>query len=258
MNKTVQSGDIVVLIDDNQKRYFVKTADSTLKIKGVGVFNPQDIINHEYGTSMDIGSKQFWVFSPSLEDKLVGLKRKAQIILPEDAAIIIMNCAIESGHTIVEAGIGSGSLTIALAHAVAPDGAVVSYDIRQDFITHAQKNLRQATIEQLVSVKNQDVTKGILEKNVDAIILDIANPWDAIDHAWKALKPGGYLCTYSPLISQVEQAVNTMHDLPFIHIRTMENIKRNMVVQKQGTRPSFHMLGHTGYLTFARKVLSKD
>ena len=258
MKNSIQSGDSIVLIDDKEIRYFVNTDENTLKIKGIGVFNPKDLVGKEYGSLITIGSKQYWAFQPSLEDKLRGLKRKAQIILPEDAALIIINCGIESGNTVVEAGIGSGSLTIALAHTVAPNGKIISYDLREDFIKHAFKNLKQSQIDHLVTAKNQDITQGIQEQHVDAVILDIPNPYDAVEHAYNSLKTGGYLCCYSPLISQVEQSVKLMHELPFIHIRTMENIKRNMVVQKQGTRPSFNMLGHTGYLTFARKVLSKE
>lgn len=224
MKQIVQADDIVVLIDENQKRYFVNTQDSTLKIKGIGVFDPHMLVGKTIGSLVLIGSKHYWLFTPSLEDKLLGLKRKAQIILPEDAALIIMNCAIHWGHTVVEAGIGSGSLTISLAHAVAPQGKIFSYDIRDDFIKHSVKNLKQAQIEDLVTIKNKDVCKEIDEQNVDAVILDIPNPWDAVQVAWNALKPGGYLCTYSPLISQVEQTVQMMHTHPFIHIRTMENI----------------------------------
>ena len=101
------------------------------------------------------------------------------------------------------------------------------------------------------------MTKGIKEKNVDAIILDIPNPWDAISHAWNALTPGGYLCTYSPLISQVEQSVKEIQKHPFTSIKTIEFIEREMIVGEKGTRPSFSMLGHTGYLTFARKTLKE-
>jgi tRNA (adenine57-N1/adenine58-N1)-methyltransferase len=165
-----------------------------------------------------------------------------------------MNCAIEPGQTVLEAGIGSGSLTIALASAVGPQGKVISYDIREEFIEHAMKNLRQSGLSQYVTTKLKDVTEGIDEHDLDAIILDIPNPWAAVEHAWNGLKVGGYLCTYSPLISQVEQTVRAIEQHPFIECKTYENIQREMVVSKHGTRPSFDMLGHTGYLTFARKV----
>jgi tRNA (adenine57-N1/adenine58-N1)-methyltransferase len=155
---------------------------------------------------------------------------------------------------VLEAGIGSGSLTIALASAVAPTGTVISYDIREEFIDHAMKNVKQANLTNFVTTKIRDVTEGIDETDLDAIILDIPNPWAAVSHAWKALKTGGYLCTYSPLISQVEQTVRTIEQHSFIECKTYENIQREMIVSKHGTRPSFEMLGHTGYLTFARKV----
>ena len=129
------------------------------------------------------------------------------------------------------------------------------FDKREDFINHAKENLKKAELEKHVIIKKGDITKGISEKNIDAIILDIPNPWDAIKYTYKSLKPGGYLATYSPLISQVEKTVNEIRKHKFIEIKTFENIQREMVVSEHGTRPSFDMLGHTGYLTFARKVL---
>jgi len=117
------------------------------------------------------------------------------------------------------------------------------------------KNIKKAYLESFVETKLKDVTIGISEKNLDAIILDIPNPWDAVGHAYKSLKPGGYLCTFSPLSSQVENTVKEIKKHSFIEIETTENIQRKMIVNDYGMRPSFDMLGHTGYLTFARKVL---
>jgi len=255
MNKKVKKEDTVVLIDSNYKKYFVNTNGKTDKYKGVGVIDPSTLVGKTYGSQLEIGNKKFWILQPSLMDKLQGLKRRAQIILPRDVAHIITNCSIESGDTIMEAGIGSGSLTIALANAVCPNGQVISYDKREDFIEHAMKNLKTAKLDKNVTTKFKDVTKGIDEKNLDAIILDMPDPWNAITHAYKALKPGGYFCAYSPLVSQVEKTVNEIKKHKFIEVKTFENIQREMIVSEHGTRPSFDMLGHTGYLTFARKVI---
>ena len=255
MTNKVKKDETVVLVDTNFNKYFIDTGGKTDKYKGVGVINPVDLVGIEYGKLTKIKDKEFWIFKPSLMDKFHGLKRKAQIILPRDSAHIITNCAIESGHTVLEAGIGSGSLTIALANAVAPNGKVISYDNREDFIKHAVKNLKTMELDDFVRTENRDVTKGIKEKDLDAVIIDIPNPWDVVLHAWKALKVGGYLCTYSPLISQVEKTVDEIKKYGFIEVKTYENIQREMVVSKHGTRPSFNMLGHTGYLTFARKIL---
>lgn len=255
MIKKVKKDDTVVLVDSSYRKFLVDTGGKTDKIKGVGVIDPSILVGKKYGKQLNIGNKQFWILTPSLQDKLQGLKRKAQIILPRDAAHIVMNCSIESGNKVLEAGMGSGSLTIALANAIAPNGKVISYDKREDFIEHAMKNLKTAKLDSYISTKIKDVTKGINEKELDAIILDIPDPWKAVPHAWKALKPGGYLCSYSPLISQVEQTVKEIEKHSFIEVKTLENIQREMIVSERGTRPSFDMLGHTGYLTFARKVL---
>ncbi|MBN2066309.1 MAG: tRNA (adenine-N1)-methyltransferase [Candidatus Thermoplasmatota archaeon] len=255
MNASVKKGEVVTLIDEQFKKYLVNVSGTTDKYKGIGVFDPASLVGKTYGSRIEIGNKQFWLLTPSLQDKLQGLKRRAQIILPRDAAQIIMHCSIESGHRVLEAGIGSGSLTIALATAVAPTGKVISYDNREDFIAHALTNLQIANLASYVITKHQDVTEGIDEKNLDAIILDIPNPWEAVTHVWNVLKPGGYFCSYSPLTSQVEQTVAAVQQHPFIEVMTLENIQREMVVSSHGMRPKFDMLGHTGYLTFARKVL---
>jgi tRNA (adenine57-N1/adenine58-N1)-methyltransferase len=255
MIKKVKKDDTVVLIDESYRKIIIDVKSPIDKYKGVGVFNPSDLIGKKYGEQIKIGNKQFWILTPSIQDKLQALRRLAQIILPRDSAHIIMNCSIESGFRVLEAGIGSGSLTIALTNAVAPKGKVISYDTRQDFIDHAMKNLKMANLDKYVEPRLNDITKGIDEKNLDAVIIDIANPWEAVSHSFKALRVGGYLCTYSPLISQVENTIKEIKKHNFIEVKTLENIQREMIVSEFGTRPSFDMLGHTGYLTFARKVL---
>lgn len=255
MKKFVEKGENVVLIDNHTKKWILNINSNTDKFRGVGVINPSSLIGNEYGKKIKIGNKQFWILSPSLLDKLQSIQRNAQIILPRDAALIIMNCAIETGHKVLEGGIGSGSLTIALANTVAPNGKIISYDIRQDFIKHSLENIKKAGLEKYVTTKNKDITKEINETELDAVILDIPNPWKVVDRAWNALKVGGYFCSYSPLISQLEQTVEALWNNKYIEIKTFENIQREMVVTSRGTRPSINMIGHTGYLTFARKIL---
>jgi tRNA (adenine57-N1/adenine58-N1)-methyltransferase len=255
MNSLVNKGESIVLIDQNIKKYIIEITDKTDKYKGIGVFNPISLKGKKYGDLIEIGNKKFWILKPSLNDYLTALKRNAQIILPRDSAHIIINCSIKSGNKILEAGIGSGFLTIVLASIVSPNGLVYSYENRKAFLNHALKNIKKAKLSQHVTAKLKDITKGIDEKNLDAIILDIPNPWDAIKYSWDSLKIGGYFCSYSPLISQVEKTVNLLKKLNFIEIKTIENIQREMIINDYGSRPSFDMLGHTGYLTFARKIL---
>jgi len=250
----VKDNETIVLIDEKERKYILNTSQKTDKYKGVGVVDPKIFVGREYGSQFDLGNKKFWVLKPSLMDKIQSLKRRAQIILPKDAAQIIINCSIKPGSKVLEAGIGSGALTVSLASMIAPNGKIISYDNREEFIDHAFKNIKTAELDSLVETKLKDVTEGIDEKNLDAIILDIPNPWDAVKHAFKSLKPGGYLCCYSPLSTQVQKNVEEIKKYNFIEIKTFENIQREIVVSENGMRPSFNMLGHTGYLTFARKT----
>jgi tRNA (adenine57-N1/adenine58-N1)-methyltransferase len=257
IKKLVENHEWVVLVDSDERKYLVQIKQGAEKRKGVGVFDSSTLIGKSFGTQVTIGNKSFYLLSPSLVDKLQTIRRRAQIILPRDAAQIILFCGIESGHTVVEAGIGSGSLTIALAHAVAPNGQVISYDVREDFIMHAQANIQRAQVESFVTVKQQDVGKGFKEHDVDAVVVDIPTPWKIVASSWDALKPGGYFCSYSPLTTQVQKTVEVLRDCPFIEVKTLETLQREMVVSAHGVRPSFDMLGHTGYLTFARKVIHR-
>ena len=250
----VKDNETIVLIDEKERKYILNTSQKTDKYKGVGVVDPKIFVGREYGSQFDLGNKKFWVLKPSLMDKIQSLKRRAQIILPKDAAQIIINCSIKPGSKVLEAGIGSGALTVSLASMIAPNGKIISYDNREEFIDHAFKNIKTAELDSLVETKLKDVTEGIDEKNLDAIILDMPNPWDAVKHAFKSLKPGGYLCCYSPLSTQVQKNVEEIKKYNFIEIKTFENIQREIVVSENGMRPSFNMLGHTGYLTFARKT----
>ena len=251
----VREGEEVVLVDENGKRCLLNTSSKKRKIKGFGIVDPKTFIGMDYGTKIRLSQKDVWILKPSSFDRWGSLRRKAQIILPKDAAHIIVNCSIVPGCVVVEGGIGSGSLTCILSQVVGKEGKIISYEKRKDFKKFAERNLRDVGLGENIEIKERDITEGIEERDVDAVILDIPNPWDVAEHAYNALKVGGYFCSYSPLVSQVERTVKTLRKYPFIEIRTIETLQREMVVVEKGVRPNFDMLGHTGYLTFARKVL---
>jgi len=254
MTQTIQKDQLICLVDHKDRRILLNTSDPVDKYPGIGVYDPTQLIGKTIGQKLIIGNKSFHLFAPSLMDKMLSIKRKAQIILPRDCGHIIMGCSIEPGSHVLESGIGSGSLTIALASIVGETGHVISIDNREDHIDHATKNIKRAGLLDRVTTQLGDVTQDIDHQELDAIILDIPNPWEAVPHASKALKAGGYLCCYSPLTTQLEHTVEELNNHNFIELRTLENIQRDLVVKENGTRPSFQMLGHTGYLLFARKT----
>lgn len=250
----ISEGDLVLLFSKG-KKILLQVKDKAEKIKDLGVFNSSRLIGKNYGEKIEIANEEFFILSPSTIDKIETIERRAQIILPKDTALIIFYCDIKNGSKVIECGIGSGALTIALLNAVGKDGKVISYEIRNDFACLALKNIKKARLEKNLEIRIEDCTKEIKEKDVDAIILDISNPWDAIENCYKVLKNSGNFCSFSPTINQVEKTVLKLRELPFINIKTYETLQREIVVNENAVRPSFEMLGHTGYLTFARKVI---
>jgi tRNA (adenine57-N1/adenine58-N1)-methyltransferase len=228
--------------------------DGIRRIKDLGVYNPNDLVGTNYYQHIVIGNRRFLVMEPSIMDKISTIERRAQIVIPKDGMFIVFYCDLKSGDTVIEGGAGSGALTLLLANFVKPEGRIISYEIRDEFARIAKKNVKAAGLGKYVEFKSGDVTQLISEKNVDSVILDIPNPWDAVTNAKNALKVGGHIACYSPTMNQVEKTVNSMRNQGFIGVKTMETIQREIFVGEGGVRPSFDTLGHTGYVTFARKV----
>jgi tRNA (adenine57-N1/adenine58-N1)-methyltransferase len=190
-----------------------------------------------------------------LSDFIFKSQRKTQITYPKDVALIVMFSGIGPGSHVVEAGTGTGALTTALAHYVKPNGYVYTYEIRPEFIQTAQKNVERAKLTEYVKFKNKDITEGIDESNVDAVVLDLATPWLVVPPAYQALKGGGTIVSFSPTIDQVVKTVEALQQKEFKDIQTIECIMRRMQVEYGKTRPETLMTGHTGYITQARKTL---
>lgn len=249
----IGKGRNVLLVDESGRKYLLQVTGQMEKVEGLGVIDTKRLASCSYGDTFSIGNRHFFLLEPSVADKVARIRRKAQIILPKDSAAIIVRCNIRSGSIVVEGGIGSGALTIVLASYVAPDGKVISYELRDDFACVALENIRRANLESLVEVRMKDIRKGIMENDVDAVVLDIPDPWEAVTAAKKALKVGGYICSYSPTVNQLERTVRKLEEEGFQEIRSVEILEREMLVGEGGVHPSFEMLAHTGYLTFARK-----
>jgi len=148
-------------------------------------------------------------------------------------------------------------LTLALARAIGPNGRVVTYDLRPDFLDVARANVAAAGLQDSVQLKLGDVRNGVAERDADAFVLDIPDPWAAVWTAEDALRRCGHFASYSPNVEQVSRTVAALRARPFVEIRTVEIIEREIEASDSGTHPSFAPLGHTGYLTYARKVLEK-
>lgn len=243
-----------VLIDEKGHRHVLPLATESVRVAGLGVVNPDRFQGRE-GRRVTIGDRAFLVLRADLMDLLSHLERQAQTIGPKDIASLLLHADVRPGARVVEGGTGTGSLTVALAASVGNAGSVVSYDLRPAAIEIARENLRRSGIAAPVAFRAGDVRQTIVERDVDAVFLDIPDPWAAVPAAWDALRPGGHLAAFSPNMEQVKQTASAIRGRPFVDLHTIELIEREMEVRDVGVRPSFAALGHTGYLTFARKVL---
>lgn len=221
-----------------------------------GYIKLDELIGGDFGASFQSSlGANFTALRPYLSDFIMKSSRNTQITYPKDAALIVMFSGIGPGSQVVESGTGTGALTTALAHYVKPNGKVYTYELRGEFQENAKKNLKRSNLLDFVELKSGDVTANIEERNVDAVILDLATPWLVVPHAYEALKPSGTLVSFSPTIDQVVKATEAMRDNNFILIETVECIMRAMQVERGKTRPQTLMTGHTGYITHARKTL---
>ena len=177
------------------------------------------------------------------------LKRGPQVVLPKDIGLIITYAGIGKNSVCVDAGTGSGWLAVSLARVCR---RVVSYDVRDDFLKIAGKNRELEGLDNLELV-NRDATKGISERDVDLITLDMADSYKVLRHAYKALKVDGFVVGYLPHMEQVKKFVSTLEKQKFRNIFTIEAIVRDMLVREEGMRPSTKGVWHTAYLTFAQK-----
>jgi len=198
---------------------------------------------------------RFYALRPLVRDRILKTDRRTQVLYPKDIGYLLLRIGVGAGSRVVEAGTGSGALTCALAEAVRPDGRVYSYEINPRFQRVAAGNLERAGLMEYVELKEGDVTEGIGEKNIDAVVLDLATPWLVVPLAHGALAGGGVLASFCPTVEQVMKTVSTIREHSFVELETVELIMRRMNVVENKTRPQTLMIGHSGYITSARKVL---
>jgi tRNA (adenine57-N1/adenine58-N1)-methyltransferase catalytic subunit len=205
------------------------------------------------------GGSALSVFRPTLADYVLKMQRGAQVIYPKDAALIVMFADVFPGATVLEAGSGSGALTLALARAVGEGGLVISYEVREDHLDRAAANISEwhSAAGQgpgKVELRSGDICDGAPERDVDRMVLDMPEPWRALGRGTRSLAPGGILCCYLPTVPQVSQIVEAMRAGGFGLVSTFEALVRTWNVEGQSVRPNHRMVAHTGFIVTGRKL----
>jgi len=244
-------GELVLLISSKHS-YLFEIGKGEMHTED-GVFYSKDLLKKKFGDMIKTNiDKEFSIAKPNIVDILGKSKRLPQIIMPKDTALILAYTGVQSGSLVVDAGTGSGFLAIFIGNYIKP-GKVVTYEKDKSFAKIAKENIRNSGLSKFIQLKQKDISKGITEKDVDLITLDMKGSEKIVKHAYKVLKPGGWLVVYSPYIEQVKEVVKEIEKKNFSELKTVENIVREWQVREH-TLPMRSGITHTGFLTFARKV----
>jgi tRNA (adenine57-N1/adenine58-N1)-methyltransferase len=250
-------GETALLLDRRGNRYLVSLRPGDRFVFHRGSVAHDDLIGREEGARVRSSSGMLLhLLRPRLMDFSLEMPRHSAIIYPKDVAVILMWGDIFPGATVLEAGLGSGSLTLALLRAVGPKGRVICYEARGEFINRALQNIRRFDAEPAnLLIREHDIYTGIPDTGLDRLILDLPEPWQVVPHALEALQPGGILAAYTPSIVQVQQTVEALEQAGrFVQLETLETFYRPWHVKDAAVRPVQQMVAHTAFLTFARLV----
>ncbi len=252
-----EGGDVLLYLNREQ-RWLVRATSGKKIHTHAGFIDCSSIVGRRYGDIVESNlGRPFWLLKPIISDYVLKCERKTQVVYPKDMGLIVAKTGLVSGCKVVEAGTGSGALTMFLANIVKPTGHVYSMDVREEFLDVARRNLKRSGLLDYVTLIKGDATGGFDVSDADVAVLDVGDPWRLIESAWRALKGSGSIVSISPTINQVEKTFEEMVRVGFVGIECIEVFVRDMQVRAGATRPSMRMVGHTAYLTFARKVNKK-
>lgn len=229
------------------KKYLIKEIDDDFHT-AEGIISTKDLRSSGVVASSKL--KKFVVLTPSFSDFWENLGRGPQIMLQKDIGLVMAKTGLGKESSVVDAGGGSGALCLALAN-VCKD--VYVYEINPEHYDIVAKNVRLCGFTN-VHLKQEDIYQGIREKEVDIVTLDLPEPWRVTEHAEKALKEGGFIVVYLPNLNQVKEFINSCRKTRIKVLETVELLERKWKIEEKIMRPEFEMLGHTGFLTFARKM----
>jgi tRNA (adenine57-N1/adenine58-N1)-methyltransferase len=253
-HRPFRPGERVLLIDSKARRYMITLAEGGSFSTHAGTIPHADLIGRDEGILLRSShGARLRAVRPTLSDFILKMPRGAQVIYPKDIGPILVLADIFPGARLLEAGVGSGALSMALLRAVGTEGSVVGYELREDFAAKAVKNVESFLgPDQPYRVELRDVYEGIEEAELDRIVLDLPEPWRVVKHATVALRPGGILLSYLPTIGQVARLREELDGSPFGLAETLEVLQRTWHVEGQSVRPDHRMVAHTGFLTVAR------
>lgn len=236
--RRIKEGDLVILYERHDRMKAVRVQSGAETGNKFGVFAHSDLIGKPFGTKVFSKKGGFvYLLAPTPELWTLVLSHRTQILYIADISFVVSFLEICPGCLVLESGTGSGSLTTALARAVAPTGHVYTFDFHELRADSAREDFEKNGLSSLITVEVRDIQgKGFPEKfcgDVDAVFLDLPQPWLALPSATEALKPDGILCSFSPCIEQVQHVCEILNTTDFTDVRTFEVLLRTYEVREK-------------------------
>jgi tRNA (adenine57-N1/adenine58-N1)-methyltransferase len=248
------AGDRVLLVDAKRRRHLVTLAPGGKFHSHAGVLDHDALLGVPEGSTVrtTLGARLLAV-RPTLSEYVLEMPRGAQVIYPKDLGPILMLADVFPGARVLESGVGSGALSLAVLRAIGPAGRLVGYEIRDDFAKRARANVEGFLGTDVpFDVEVRDAYEGIDAVELDRVLLDLPEPWRMVKHAEQAMVSGGILLAYLPTIGQVARLREELAGSAFGMVETLEVLQRTWHVDGQSVRPDHRMVAHTGFLTHAR------
>ncbi len=255
MEELVQVGERILLCQDLSRSYLLRMKPGATFSTHQGSFRHDDIIGRRPGEWIrsHIG-RLMLILRPTTHDLMMKVRRKTNIVYPKDAAQILLRLGIIPGSRVLEVGTGSGALTIALARAVGSAGRIYTYDVREDHLERARQNVSDALLSDRVEFALRGPGDPFAQTGVEAVILDIPQPWDEIEALRETLMLGGRLASLNPTYNQIERLATELHHHGYALIEAEEILFRRILARAGKTRPEQRMVGHTEFLVYAART----
>lgn len=253
----IKNNSPVLFYFNPSKKWLVKISKKDELHTHIGVLKHADAVGKEYGSRL-ISNKDKYVYllKPTMYDYVMKIQHGTQIVYPKDLGYIVARAGIQNGQKIVEIGTGSASLTSFVASIVKPRGHVYTFDVDDNFMKIAAKNLKKSGMEKYVTQQNLDIktAKKIPVEEADVALIDLGDPWTVIPQVRQMLKGSGAVFAICPTMNQLEKLTMALVENEFTDIESTEHILRTIDAREGKTRHSFQGIGHTTYLCFARKA----
>lgn len=251
----IERDDRVYIWLEDGRDYLVRVVPGKSLGTHLGNLELSELLGKEFGEYvLTSKGKRAFLLQPGVVENIFHMRRKTQVVYPKDLGYILLMLDVKEGDRVIDVGLGSGAMCGALARLVGERGRVYAYERREDFIPLAEENLREWGVLGRVTIRLRDIAEGFLERDVDALFLDVPEPWKYLKQCWEALRGGGRLAVVSPTAGQVMEVLRGLEALPFVDTQVWESLFREYKPNPVTFRPFDRMVAHTTYMIFARKV----